>query len=298
MNITTGNVLAGAGIFFGAILALNVWTFVPVGEKKVEVCIGKVTGVELSNGLHGAKPWCSYDGMNTQFQMLVLTNTLLPTQDRMNNTGDVTIKYRLKDIGLSDIRNDYGSEQRFLNKTLFTDAPDAIKAEARKLKDSSMLANNKHIEAIKSGTIRTLTEKLGDQIDIREILINGIVYDEAVRKQILATKVRQEQEKRETSNLEIEKTKLKKGVEAALAKSLSAEHNKTAAKAVTDATFYAAQKEADAMKLRGESLRKNPGLIAYMEAEANLINAKAELQWDGKRTLTHNIIAMPITPLK
>ena len=279
----------------GAWLALNVWTYVPVGEKKVEVNLGQVTGTVLDNGLHIVNPVSSFDSMNTQNQTLDYTKIGLPTQDRMDNYGAVTVKFRVLDTGLATIREDYGSQERFLEKTLWKDVPDAIKAEARLLKDSADLADNNNIEDLKRGALKRLKAKLGDKIDIEEVLVYDVTYDEKVKAQIIATKQRQEQEKRQLSELRIKETKYQEQVAEAAAKAESAEHAKTERMALADAKLYEAQKEAEAIAEKGEALSKNPGLIKYMEAEAKLIEAT---NWDGKRVLTHQIVATPLTTIK
>lgn len=289
-----------------AVLALNVWTYVPVGEKKVEVCMGEVTGQVLDNGLHGVKPWCSYDQMNFQNQLKAFPNTLLPTQDRMNSFGTVNLKFRLKDGAAVDVRNDYGNEERFFEKTLYADLPNVLKSESRKLKDSANLADDSFVSALVNNTRERLNDSLGDKIDIQEVQLLDIQFDPLIRKQIEDTKKRQEAEKRQLSQLEIQKTIQQEAVEKAKADAESAafelarrtdlaeaayvERTKQA-----DAELYAAQKEAEAITARGDALADNPSVIEYMGAEAVLTEAQ---RWDGKRVLTHQIVATPLTTIK
>lgn len=289
-----------------ALLALNVWTYTPVGEKKVEVCMGEVTGVVLDNGLHTAKPWCSYDLMNFQNQLKTFPNMLLPTQDRMNSFGTVNLKFRLKDGAAVEVREDYGNEERFFQKTLYADLPNVLKSEARKLEDSAHLADDSFVSTLVSNTAERLNESLGDKIDIQEVQILDIKFDPLIRKQIEDTKKRQEEEKRQLSQLEIQKTIQQEAVEKAKADAESAafelERRTDLAQAVyiertkkADGDLYAAQKEAEGIRERGDALVDNPGLIEYMGAEAVLTEAQ---NWDGKRVLTHQIVATPLTTIK
>ncbi|MGJ8839351.1 SPFH domain-containing protein, partial [Salmonella enterica subsp. enterica serovar Kentucky] len=161
----------------GVLLSLNVWTYTPVGEKKVEVCMGEVTGTVLDNGLHAAKPWCSYDLMTIQNQLKTFNNTLLPTQDRMNSFGIVNLKFRLKDGAAVDVRKDFGNEERFFEKTLYADLPNILKSESRKLKDSANLADDAYVSKLVSNTRDRLNENLGDKIDIQEVQLLDIQFD-------------------------------------------------------------------------------------------------------------------------
>ena len=299
-------IVGGSAIAMAALLALNVWTYTPVGEKKVEVCMGEVTGVVLDNGLHTAKPWCSYDLMNFQNQLKTFPDMLLPTQDRMNSFGTVNLKFRLKDGAAVEVREDYGNEERFFQKTLYADLPNVLKSEARKLEDSANLADDAFVSALVANTTERLNKSLGDKINIQEVQLLDIKFDPLIRKQIEDTKKRQEEEKRQLSQLEIQKTIQQEAVEKAKADAESAafelERRTDLAQAVyvertkkADGDLYAAQKEAEGIRERGDALVDNPGLIAYMEAEATLTEAQ---NWDGKRTLTHQIVATPLTTIK
>ena len=299
-------IVCGSAIAMAALLALNVWTYTPVGEKKVEVCMGEVTGVVLDNGLHTVKPWCSYDLMNFQNQLKTFPDMLLPTQDRMNSFGTVNLKFRLKDGAAVEVREDYGNEERFFQKTLYADLPNVLKSEARKLEDSANLADDAFVSTLVSNTTERLNKSLGDKINIQEVQLLDIKFDPLIRKQIEDTKKRQEQEKRQLSQLEIQKTIQQEAVEKAKADAESAafelERRTDLAQAAyvertkkADGDLYAAQKEAEGIRERGDALVDNPGLIAYMEAEATLTEAQ---NWDGKRTLTHQIVATPLTTIK
>ena len=299
-------IVGGSAIAMAALLALNVWTYTPVGEKKVEVCMGEVTGVVLDNGLHTVKPWCSYDLMNFQNQLKTFPDMLLPTQDRMNSFGTVNLKFRLKDGAAVEVREDYGNEERFFQKTLYADLPNVLKSEARKLEDSANLADDAFVSTLVSNTTERLNKSLGDKINIQEVQLLDIKFDPLIRKQIEDTKKRQEQEKRQLSQLEIQKTIQQEAVEKAKADAESAafelERRTDLAQAAyvertkkADGDLYAAQKEAEGIRERGDALVDNPGLIAYMEAEATLTEAQ---NWDGKRTLTHQIVATPLTTIK
>lgn len=290
----------------GILLALNVWTYTPVGEKKVEVCLGKVTGVVLDNGLHAAKPWCSYDLMNFQNQLKTFDNMLLPTQDRMNSFGIVNIKFRLKDGAAVDVRNVFGNEERFFEKTLYADLPNILKSESRKLKDSAYLANDTYVSQLVDGTRERLVLALGDKIDIQEIQLLDVDWDPLVRKQIEDTKKRQEQEKRQLSQLEIQKTIQQEAVEKAKADAQSAAYELQRRTDLAEASYvertkkadgdlYASQKEAEAIDVRGKALAANPEFINYMAAQATLTEAE---RWNGERKLTHQIVATPLTTIK
>lgn len=307
MNFSIGKAI-GIGItsLVVAVLTVNGWTYVPVGEKKVEVCMGEVTNKVLDNGLHGAKPWCSYDLMNFQNQLKQFPNMELPTQDRMNSFGVVNLKFRLKDGAAIDVRNDFGNEQRFFEKTLYADLPNVLKSESRKLKDSANLADDAFVSQLVTNTRSRLNDSLGDKIDIQEVQLLDVKFDPLIRQQIEDTKKRQEAEKRQKSQLEIQKTIQQEAVEKAKADAESAEHEKQRRTDLAEAAYnertkaadalaYEAEKEAAAIDKKGKALARNPQYIQFMEAQAKLAEAE---RWDGQRKLTHQIVATPLHNIK
>ena len=148
---------------------------------------------------------------------------------------------------------------------------------------------------MKKGTIERLRVKLGDFIDVQEVLIFNVRYDAKIKNQIFATKQRQEAEKTEASNLRIKETQLQQQVAKSAADAEAAIHALAERKALADAKYYEEMREAEAIELKAKALSENPGLIEYMEAEARKIEAE---RWDGKRTLTHQVFTYPVTEFK
>lgn len=307
-----GYYYAAVGAVVGGWLALNTWTMVPVGEHKVEVCMSEVTGKVLPNGLHAVTPWCSYDKMNTQNQMVEWDRMLIPTQDRMNSYASVVLKYRLNSTGLAKIRNDFGNETRYFEKTVYQQLPSIIKSEGRKLADSAELANDSALAKLAMSAQTRLQDTVGQDIEIQEVLIKNVEFDPLIYQQIKETKKRTEEEKREKSQLRIEETKLQKQVAAAEAQANSAEHQMAARKHLADAKLYEQQQLADGslyrQKLEADALlilkekeaegmaainaQLTPEYMEFMDRQATLTESQ---RWDGKRTLTHQYV--PTVPV-
>ncbi|MDT1790555.1 hypothetical protein, partial [Salmonella enterica] len=121
-----------------------------------------------------------------------------------------------------DVRKDFGNEESFIEKTLYADLTKIHKSESRKLKDSANLADDAYVSKLVSNTRDRLNENLGDKIDIQEVQLLDIQFDPLIRKQIEDTKKRQEAEKRQLSQLEIQKTIQQEAVEKAKADAQSA----------------------------------------------------------------------------
>lgn len=290
-------ILSAIAVVFLAWWSLNTWTYVEVGEHKVEVCYGKVTGNVLSNGLYfsGVNALCSYDNINTQEKVSLWEDVAIQTKDRMTSNMNLTVFYRLKESGLVQLRNDYGTEGAFFAKTLDQILPTVIKSQTRNIGDSADLVNEAVMSQLATNAKTEINERLSRFVDVREVAIKNISFDPKIIKQIDDTKQRQENEKREASQLEIEKTKLQKQVAASAAEAESASNQYTAQTKLADAALYVALKEAEAMEARAKVLKDSPALVEYMKAEATKIEAE---RWDGKRTLTHQIVATPLTTIK
>lgn len=286
------NILFGVLALFALWIGLNVWTYTPIGETKVEICIGEVTGKVLPNGLHFVNPICSYDNFNTQLRVADYPDLPIPTGDRFKSNAKLLVRFNIKTEALPGIREEYGNEDLFMSKTLDKSIQIIVKSEGRKLPDSKMLADDKSVSTLSINARERLEEELGKFMSIESVEITDIDFDERIMDQIVATKKRIEKEEVEKSQLRIDETQAQKVVKQKEAEALAAIATGNGRRATADALLYEKQKEAEGIAAVGKALSANPQIIDFMKAEASKIRAQ---RFDGNEVLTHKIYAAPIT---
>lgn len=286
------NILFGVLALFALWIGLNVWTYTPIGETKVEVCVGEVTGKTLPNGLHLVNPICSYDNFNTQNRVANYPDLPIPTGDRFKSNANLLVRFAIKTEALPEIREEYGNEELFMAKTLDKSIQIIVKSEGRKLPDSKMLADDKSVSKLSFNARERLEEELGKYLTFESVELTDIDFDERIMDQIIATKKRIEKEEVEKSQLRIDETQAQKVVKQKEAEALAAVATGNATRAKADAMLYEKQKEAEGIAAVGKALSANPQIIDFMKAEATKIRAE---RFDGNEVLTHKIYAAPIT---
>lgn len=286
------NILFGVLALFALWIGLNVWTYTPIGEAKVEICIGEVTGKVLPNGLHFVNPICSYDNFNTQLRVADYPDLPIPTGDRFKSNAKLLVRFNIKTEALPGIREEYGNEDLFMSKTLDKSIQIIVKSEGRKLPDSKMLADDKSVSTLSINARERIEDELGKFMSIESVEITDIDFDDRIMDQIVATKKRIEKEEIEKSQLRIDETQAQKVVKQKEAEALAAIATGNGRRATADALLYEKQKEAEGIAVVGKALSANPQIIDFMKAEASKIRAQ---RFDGNEVLTHKIYAAPIT---
>lgn len=229
----------------------------------------------------------------------------LQTKDRMNNSIDVKLKYRFTgdDATLTQARKDYGDETAILNKTLVVEVAKTIFEEGITIEDSAHLVNAEHMQKFKTNVLAKLNDKIGKLFIIDDIVLGEVAFDGRVLAKIQATLDREEEEKEQASTLEIETMKFQEKTREAEQKSIASEYALTEKKNDTDAVTYDLKQKSDAKLYDDEQRAKGmaavnvqltPQYLKYIEAQATLAEAN---NWDGKRALTHQIVATPIANL-
>lgn len=223
----------------GLVVAANSFTVVEEGFTKVEMCFGEVQG-HKGAGFHLVKPWCSFDEYETRNNKDSFDNMLLPTQDRFNSTVDITVTYNIDEAMTPKIKADYGSMRTFVDRALSVHLVNIVKDEGRKIKDSRGLADSSNITAMQQSTKARLQAALtGTGIQLNEVLVQNIKFDDRIAAQILATQQRFQQEEAEKSKERIEESKAAQVVAAERGRTESLKLN-------ADAVAYKIQQETEA----------------------------------------------------
>lgn len=263
------------GVILAALILWNSFIIVPSGSTKVGDIFGTVKMQHYSEGLHIVNPLMSFRSFDTRNARYVLSGLNIPTQDRFNSTGDITVLYRIRDELTPSIRQNYGTSAEYLDKTLRPQLENIIRDQGRKIGDSRGLAISDKVTAMQEETKTRLTELLSSHgIDIQQVLIQDIKFDSRIIDQIIATQKRIEREEAQKSQLRIAQTDAEIMQQQAMG--VAAKEKEEA-----DARAYAVISAANAEKSR---------LIAEGEGEAEKIKLIAAANLILNKSLTPAIL--------
>lgn len=245
-----------AAIVFGFIMGwvlLNSFTIVSAGTTKVQTTFGTVNPTYLGEGFHIVNPFSSLDTMDTRNLTYEANELNIPTQDRFNSMANITVKYRINDARTPWIKQNYGTADEFVYKTIRQDLRSIIRDEGRKVKDSRGLAQSDIVTNMQVSAQKRLQEAMEDKgVEIQEVLVQDIVFDSRIANQILQTQDRIQREESEASQLRIKKTQADQAIETARG---AAESNKLNAAALAFAKQTDAQAKAEAVRLEADASR-------------------------------------------
>ncbi len=259
-------------VVLGFILVLNLFTVVGAGTTKVASTFGTVNQTPLTEGLHfPVNPFASFDVMDTRNNKYEVEALSIPTQDRFNSTGNVTILYRIDWKKTPYIKQNYGTVNEYISKTLRQYLRSIIRDEGRKIADSRGLAVSANIVTMQFNLKNRLVEAMADTgITIQQALIQDIEFDPRIAKQILDTQKRIQAEESKKSEERIATTDAK----IAKQKAIGAAHT------VTE------KATADAFRINAISTAEKDAVIAVATGEAEGIKliAKANRELTGSLT--------------
>ena len=258
------------------ITAMNTFTIVQAGTHKVESLFGTVFPIALKEGLHfPVNPFASFDTFDTRNDKYEVNGINIPTMDRFNSTGNVTVLFRIDGATTPHIKQNYGTAEEYLNKTLRQYLRSIVRDEGRKLEDSRALANSSNVSVMQENTRKRLTEQLdGTGIEVADVLIQDIKFDPRIAEQILQTQERIQREEAKKSEKRIADTN-------ALIAKAEAEGAANREREAADARAYAITQKANAEK---------QARIAVAEGEAKAIELIAEANIKLTESLTPQIL--------
>jgi regulator of protease activity HflC (stomatin/prohibitin superfamily) len=276
VNITKGKVATGFGVLAAAIILANSYTVVSAGTAKVQTTFGTVNQQHYGEGLHfPVNPLSSFDEFDTRNNKYEVNGLNIPTQDRFNSTGNVTVLYRIQDSKTPYIKQNYGNAQEYVDKTLRQYLRSIVRDEGRKVQDSRGLANSNTVSIMQENAKSRLIEQMdGTGIDIQEVLIQDIAFDPRIAQQILDTQKRIQVEEQKLSEERQAKT------DAAIKKQ----------QAIGEANKMREAADAEAYKLTTVANAHKESAIAKASGEAEAIKLIAEANLKLTKSLTPEIL--------
>lgn len=268
-------VCAGVAGIVLTVTAMNSFTITDAGTTKVQTTFGTVNQEAYPEGFHfPVNPLSNFDTFDTRNNRYEVNGLNIPTQDRFNSTANVTVLYRIDGSKTPYIKQNYGTAQEYIDKTLRQQLRSIIRDEGRKLPDSRSLAQSDNVSVMQSNTTQRLIQELdGTGIEIQDVLLQDIEFDSRIAQQILKTQERIQAEEAEKSKERLAKTQ---------------------AEIMKQQAIGAANKEREAVdayayKLETEANAKKAALIAEAEGRAKAIELEAIAQAEANTKLSRSL---------
>jgi prohibitin 2 len=217
----------------------------------VKVSWGVVEPVSLAPGFNFAGPGTQIFDVSTRQQKRELKAPCF-SSDLQEVNIDVAVLYRIPEANVVTIFTDFHGEP--FDVLIGPRVQESVK-EATSTRSAEKIVKER--EAVKSETLDAIRKKVGDILVVEDIIISDINLSPQL-KQAIEAKMVQEQEaaKAKYTNQKAE---------------ADAETARSTARGVADANLIQAKAEAESIKIRGEALRQNPGVIQLQLIE----------KWDG-----------------
>lgn len=265
--------IIGVLLASAALVAMNSYTIVSDGSVKVGTFLGKVDSKAYPPGLNfPVNPLMSFETYSTKDIRVPLKGLLVPSQDKMKSSVDVTVMLQFDGNKAPTLKINGGSETEALDKYV------------RQKLISTILEFGKNVPEAQSlftaDTQRQLQDSIREAIQqysspygytIKEIMIQDITLPDVVQKQVVNTKIRQEEINQAKAEAEKEKQLAQKKVEQANADREVREQLSKSMERDADAKLYSAQKEAEANAALQRTITTE--MIRWKELDVEMIKA-------------------------
>lgn len=234
MNKTTKLVITGCVLLVGVILicsfASSFFFTIPPGTRGIKIAFGKVEETTAEPGLHLKAPYTNIKEINIQQDTKDVTAECF-SSDLQGVNLRIKVLYRIPSDYVVTIFRDYYGDP--FDKLILPRVQEATK-EVTALKTAAEIAKTR--EAVKSDALASARKKIGSILIIDDLVIEDVGLSKDLEKAIEGKMVQQQ---------EAEKALFKKQ------------------QALTDAetAIIKAKGEAEAIRVQGEALEKNPRLV-------------------------------------
>jgi regulator of protease activity HflC (stomatin/prohibitin superfamily) len=236
--------IAGIVIFFGGVL-FSSFTVISAGHTGVQVTLGEVNPVALTEGVHFVNPISSVKDIDVRMQKATADSQTAGTKDLQQVHTDIVINYRMNPQNLPHIYKEFGLDVD--TKILGPAINDAFKAVTGKYDSSELITKR---DEVSTAILQHLREKVAPfNIDVSNVsLVNfgfSADYQKAIEQKVIATQQTAKAEQ-DLRRIEVE------------AKSRIAQ----------------AEGEAKAIAIQAAAIQSNGG--------QNYVQLEAIKRWDGK----------------
>lgn len=259
-----------------AIASLNCFTIVSVGEEAAVSSFGKVHEGKNLTGFNLVLPWWNVDEYKLQHQTETLDDLEVASQDKFKTNMDLAYTGNFIQDTADKNRKGTGTASKYLETHVEKRIKSCITSAGVSVENSQAFftkVTQDFLAEETRGCVNSYLETIGGY-EITAIQFSDIRLDPVVKRFMIATKERAEQEEQQNSLLQIADLKAQEVTKISAAGLLASADNKLAENNKTDAKLYAAKAEAKGNKELAASV--TPELIAYIRAQ----------RWDGVRSHT------------
>ena len=206
------------------------------GERGLLVTFGQVNTQVQKEGLIWHSPWTHLESLSIKQHTQEITAECY-SSDLQQVTAKLKVLYRLPEDQVYTIFMKYAGDP--FESLVVPRVNEALKEQTAKLTAEQVVKSR---EQVKVETLRTTREKVGNVVQIDDIVIENLDLTKQLEEAIEDKMVQQQQ-------------------------AAKAEFTMQKAKVDAETAVITAKGEADAMKVQGAALRDNPKLIDYQIAQ-------------------------------
>ena len=270
-------ILTIVGSILSLVVALNCFTIVTTASEASVESFGKVHEGKILTGFNLVAPWWGIDEYDTLLVTNKLDNKGIPSKDKFKTTMDIDYTGHFTGGNVDKIRGTTGNAAKYLNThvenkilSCAIKAGGTVKESQAFFSEDTQIAMANYVISCVNDYINS--DKVGGGYEITQIQFTDISLAEEVRRFMVQTKERQEQEDQQRSKLEIADLKAQEVTKVSAANREASADNKIAAKNNSDAKLYDMQQQALGNIALSKSL--TPQLIEYTKAQ----------RWNGVRS--------------
>jgi len=259
------------------VLALNSFTIVSTGSEASVESFGKVHTGKVLTGFNIVAPWWGIDEYNNLLETETLEDKGIPSQDKFKTQMDISYTGHFLYGNADKIRATTGTYSQFLSTHVAKKVLSCNIGAGTRVKNSQAFFEEATQVFMTDFVLKCVndyltSDEVGGGFEITQVQFTDINLDPVVRKFMVTTKERQEQEAQQESALAIADLKAQEVIKVSAANLLASKDNKLAAKNISDAKRYdIEQTAAGNIELSKPVTTK---LVQYIEAQ----------RWNGARS--------------
>ena len=237
--------LAAGLIFFALAIGVQSFTVISAGHTGVQVTLGEVNPVPLTEGVHFVNPISSVRDIDVRVQKAQLTGASAGTKDLQQVHTDIVVNYRMSPKNLPHIYKEFGLD--IDNKILSPAINDAFKAVTGHFTSEELITKR---DEVSGNILQHLSEKVAPfNIEVSNISLVNFGFSAAYQAAIEAKVISAQQTAKAEQDLQ--RIKVEEASRVAQAKG-----------------------EAEAIAIQAQAIQSNGG--------QNYVQLQWIEKWDGK----------------
>lgn len=247
------------------------FTTIPAGHVGVASLFGKVDTSELDEGFHVINPLKRIRKIDCRNKELTLKDVGVPSQDQLTTEVDVTVKWRVDRATAAEAYQDTGDVSALESVHLTPKLRSLIREAGKGIKNAEDFYQDEIQVSMQSRILEGLQNLAEKGILVEEVLLRRFDLPRMIVQGVEDKKRQKQLAERQVEELKRFTTEQEQKQVQAKAEKLAALEEAEKRRALADAKAYEitaeAKAQAEAIKIKGESLRKNPDIIRLRTIE-------------------------------